>query len=129
MREAIRDKGRLEHMLDAIDRVLNYMVDKSFDDIPTDKIEYYGIVKNIEIIGEAAYKLSLDFKNSHTETPWSVIEKMRHVLVHDYYQIDENEIKYVIEDDLKPLRAQIERYLTETDWEKWEKLWKMHPQS
>ncbi len=120
MREAIRDKGRLEHMLDAIDRVLNYMLGKSFDDIPKDKIEYYGIVKNIEIVGEAAYKLSTDFKHTHTETPWTVIEKMRHVLVHDYYRIDESEIKYVIEDDLKPLRAQIEKYLTETDWLQWE---------
>ena len=53
MREPIRDKGRLEHMLIAIDRVLDYMKDKSFDDLPKDKIEYYGIVKNIEIVGEA----------------------------------------------------------------------------
>ena len=36
------------------------------------------------------------------------------------YQIDENEIKYVIEDDLLPLRTQIEKYLTETNWVEWE---------
>ncbi len=120
MREPIRDKGRLEHMLSAIDRVLDYMKDKSFDDLPKDKIEYYGIVKNIEIVGEAAYKMTTQFKDSHVSTPWKVIEKMRHVLVHDYYQIDENEIRYVIEDDLRPLREQIEKYLTETNWEQWE---------
>ena len=120
MREPIRDKGRLEHMLSAIDRVLDYMEDKSFDDLPKDKIEYYGIVKNIEIVGEAAYKLTTLFKDSHAATPWKVIEKMRHVLVHDYYQIDETEIKYVIEDDLRPLREQLEKYLTETNWEQWE---------
>lgn len=80
-------------MLSAIDRVLDFMKDKSFDDLPKDKIEYYGLVKNIEIVGEAAYKLSTQFKDSHTATPWRVIEKMRHVLVHDYYQIDESEIK------------------------------------
>ena len=93
---------------------------KSFDDLPKDKIEYYGIVKNIEIVGEAAYKMTTQFKDSHVSTPWKVIEKMRHVLVHDYYQIDENEIRYVIEDDLRPLREQIEKYLTETNWEQWE---------
>ena len=101
MREPVRDKGRLEHMLDAIDRVLNFMEDKSFDDLSKDKIEYYGLVKCIEIVGEAAYKLSLDFKQANVSTPWAVIEKMRHVLVHDYYMIDENEVKYVIEDDLE----------------------------
>lgn len=121
MREPVRDKGRLEHMLDAIDRVLNYMEGKSLDELSKDKIEYYGIVKCIEIVGEAAYKLSSDFKQTNPSTPWSVIEKMRHVLVHDYYMIDENEVKYVIEDDLRPLRNQIEKYLTETDWEQWEK--------
>ena len=121
MREPVRDKGRLEHMLDAIDRVLNFMEDKSFDDLSKDKIEYYGLVKCIEIVGEAAYKLSLDFKQANASTPWAVIEKMRHVLVHDYYMIDENEVKYVIEDDLRPLRDQIEKYLAETAWEQWEK--------
>ena len=120
MREPIRDKGRLEHMAAAIDRVLEFMTDKSFDDLPKDKIEYYGIVKNIEIVGEAAYKLSPQFKETHASTPWSVIEKMRHVLVHDYYKIDEDEVKYVIEDDLRPLRTQIAQYLTETNWEQWE---------
>ena len=108
-------------MLDAIDRVLNFMEDKQFDDLSKDKIEYYGLVKCIEIVGEAAYKLSLDFKQANASTPWAVIEKMRHVLVHDYYMIDENEVKYVIEDDLRPLRDQIEKYLAETDWEQWEK--------
>ena len=107
-------------MAAAIDRVLEFMTDKSFDDLPKDKIEYYGIVKNIEIVGEAAYKLSPQFKEAHASTPWSVIEKMRHVLVHEYYKIDENEVKYVIEDDLRPLRNQIAQYLTETNWEQWE---------
>ncbi len=60
-------------------------------------------------------KLSSEFKKANPETPWSVIEKMRHVLVHDYYQIDEKEVEYVIEDDLPPLRAQIEQYIEETD--------------
>jgi uncharacterized protein with HEPN domain len=120
MRERVRDKGRLEHMLNAIDRVLGYMEGKSFDDLPKDKIEYYGIVKCIEIVGEAAYKLSKEFKMSNSSTPWNVIEKMRHVLVHDYYMIDENEVKYVIEDDLRPLREQIAKYIKETDWEQWE---------
>ena len=82
---------------------------------------FYGIVKNIEIIGEATYKLTKAFRKYHPETPWDRIEKMRHVLVHDYFQIDENEVLYVIEDDLHVLREQVARYLTEVDWEDWEK--------
>ncbi len=121
MREPVRDKGRLEHMKTAIERVLNFVKEKSMDDLSETTIEYYGIVKCIEIVGEAAYKLSPLFKDSHPNTPWSVIEKMRHVLVHDYYQIEKNEVKYVVEDDLRPLCEQITRYLSDTNWEEWEK--------
>ena len=46
---------------------------------------------------------------------------MRHVLIHDYFQIDENAVFYVIQDDLPPLREQVNRYLTETNWEEWAK--------
>lgn len=121
MREPIRDKGRLEHMKNAIERVLNFMEDRSMDDLSETAIEYYGIVKCIEIVGEAAYKLTPLFKDAHPDTPWNVIEKMRHVLVHDYYQIEKNEVKYVVEDDLRPLYEQITRYLSVTNWEEWEK--------
>lgn len=121
MREPVKDKSRLEHIAQAIKRVLDFMANKSFDELSKDKLEYYGIVKCIEIVGEATYKLTPKFKETHPETPWNVIEKMRHVLVHDYYQIDENEIKYVIEDDLQPLLKQILRYLSEINWEEWER--------
>ena len=40
MREPIRDKGRLEHIVEAIERVLSFMADKSFDELSKDKLEY-----------------------------------------------------------------------------------------
>ena len=46
---------------------------------------------------------------------------MRHVLVHDYYQIDPDAVLKVIQEDLIPLREQIATYLSETDWDEWEK--------
>jgi uncharacterized protein with HEPN domain len=104
----------------AIDRVMNYMEGKSLDDLAEGSIAYYGIVKNIEIIGEAAYNLTNAFRNSHKETPWKSVMSMRNILVHDYYKIKESQIRYVIEDDLTPLFEQVIRYLNETDWSEWE---------
>lgn len=46
---------------------------------------------------------------------------MRHVLVHDYYQINFQEIWKVISEDLRPLREQVVAYISDTDWEAWEK--------
>lgn len=121
MRESIKDRNRLEHILEAIDRILENTKGSTLDKISTNDMFYYGIVKNIEIVGEAANHLTKAFLDSHPETPWMAIMGMRHILVHDYYRIDENEIRYVIEDNLRPLREQIVKYLSETNWEEWEK--------
>ena len=120
MREPLRDRGRLEHILETIDRLLNRTEGLTLEDLRRDAIFYYGVVKHIEIVGEAAYKLSLAFREAHPETPWKKIIAMRHVLVHDYYQISDSEVLYVIEDNLRPLREQIAHYLSDTNWEQWE---------
>ena len=70
--------------MDAIGNVEEFLQGKDFESLLNDKILYYAVVKNVEIVGEAAYMLSLDFKAEHTDTPWDQIEKMRHVLVHGY---------------------------------------------
>ena len=121
MRETVRDRDRLEHIVEAIDRILAFADGKSQDELDADSLSYYGIVKNIEIIGEAAYKLTHAFCRQHPDTPWKSITRMRHVLVHDYYQIKPSEVWKVITEDLHPLREQVAGYLHETDWEDWEK--------
>ena len=121
MREHVRDRERLEHIVEAIDRILEFAEGKTKEELEADNLRYYGVVKNIEIVGEAAYKLTNAFCRQHPETPWKHITRMRHVLVHDYYQINPIEVWKVINEDLHSLRDKIYRYLTETDWESWEK--------
>ena len=121
MRELVRDRDRLEHIVEAIDRILEFATNRTKEEVEADNLKYYGIVKNIEIIGEATYKLTHAFCRQHPETPWEFIAKMRHVLVHDYYQIDSEQVWNVIQKDLSPLRKQVEAYLINVDWEEWEK--------
>ena len=121
MRENVRDRDRLEHIVEAIDRILAFADGKTKEELEADDLKYYGIVKNIEIIGEATYMLTRAFCAQHAETPWEFIAKMRHVLVHDYYQINPSEVWAVIQDDLRPLREQVAEYLADTDWDEWEK--------
>lgn len=120
MREPIRDRTRLEHIKEAIDRILDNTKGLSLDQLGNNVLIYYGVVKNIEIIGEAAYNLTAAYRDSHPETPRKDVMRMRNVLVHDYYKINESEVRYVIEDNLTPLLNQVNRYLAETDWEEWE---------
>ena len=65
----------------------------------------------MEIIGEAAYMLSLDFKDQHPQVEWEQIVRMRHVLVHGYYQISLALVWSVIQDDLVELKPLIEQFL------------------
>ncbi len=120
MREPIKDKIRLEHIHDAINNVLSFTNGKTLDQIENDKILYFAVVKNIEIIGEAAYHLTKAFCQEHPETEWQGIMRMRNVLVHDYYQINLQTVWAIIQYDLPILQEQINRYLIETDWTAWE---------
>ncbi len=115
MREAIRDKSRLVHMLGAIDNVHKYSAGMNRKELETNTMAFHAIVYNIQIIGEAAYMLTKEFKLSHTEVEWRLIEGMRHVIVHDYYQVSVNEVWVVKQKDLQPLRQQIEAYLTQME--------------
>lgn len=120
MREPLKDKNRLEHILDAIDTINNRVEGMTFNDFVADKILFGGIVYHTMIIGEAAYKLSKEFVSSHPDTKWQAIADMRHHLVHGYYQVDATIVWVVIQKNLKPLREQVLKYLTETDWKTWE---------
>lgn len=87
MREPDRDPGRLSDIIQAADNIIAFTEGHSIEELMEDKLRYFAVMKNIEIIGEAAYMLSLKFKEEHSDIPWSDIISMRHVLVHGYAAI------------------------------------------
>ena len=88
MREPLRDKERLNHILEAINTILERAEGMTYDALIADKIQFGGIVYYTMIIGEASYNLSRSFVAAHPEVPWQDITDMRHHLVHGYYQVD-----------------------------------------
>lgn len=94
-------------MIEAIDNILEFVKDKTFDDYKKDKILKFAIIKNLEIIGEAAYLLTNEFKTQYSYIEWNDMIGMRHILVHGYYQIKDDIIWATIETDLKPLRSDL----------------------
>ena len=122
MRERARDKGRLEDILEYSDNVTMLIDGHTLATFVADKGTYYSVMKNVEIVGEAAYMLSKAFKKSHPATPWKVVQGMRHVLVHDYATIDDKELYNTAVNGIPELRKQVEAYLAETDWQAWETL-------
>lgn len=111
MREKIKDKTRLLHMIEGIDNIMEFKKGVDYESFVNNKLLKFGIFYNVAVIGEAAYKLTKDFTESHSDVPWRAIINMRHVLVHGYYQIDPEILWETINNDLPPLREAINRYL------------------
>ena len=111
MREANKNIIRLEHIVQAIERIKRYTLGKRFDDLVKDDMMYYAVVKNIEIIGEAANLLTNEFKSEHPDTQWKLITGMRNYIVHEYFQVDNTVIWDVIQNELPYVEAQIKDYL------------------
>lgn len=61
MREPIRDRARLEHMLEAVDNIEEFTNGITLDELSNNKILFHAVVHNIQVIGEAAYKVTKDF--------------------------------------------------------------------
>lgn len=83
MRERLRDSARLEHIIVAINNIQESIEGKTQEDLEQNKMLFFAIVKNIEIIGEAANNLTKDLRVMHSEVDWEGMTGMRHVLVHD----------------------------------------------
>jgi uncharacterized protein with HEPN domain/predicted nucleotidyltransferase len=103
-----RDRDRLLDIIEAIDRVHRYAPNlESLRDYGVESI----LVRNIQNIGEAASKLSEDFRQNHPEITWTEIIAMRHRIVHGYFDIDMEKVKHALESALPSLRRSIQLIL------------------
>ena len=113
MREKPKDGSRLLHIIEAIDNIVEFTQNVDFDSYKGNKILRFAVIKNLEIIGEAAYLLTKEFRSAHPEIEWTVIIGMRHVLVHGYYQVRDEIVWATIKQELLPLKEQVENILKE----------------
>lgn len=100
-------------MLDAINDIISNKDTYTLEQAKANPIIYYGFVKEVEIIGEAVYMLTKEYRSLHTEIEWDVIEHMRHVLVHGYYTIDLDQLWDTIQNDIPELKAKIDKLIKE----------------
>lgn len=113
MREPERDLSRLKDILSAISCVEEYTKNLNETQLKNDKLHLHATIYNVQIIGEAIYKLTTEFKQGHPETPWHLIEKMRHILVHDYFRINLDILWIVVTEDIPLLKEQVIHYLSD----------------
>jgi uncharacterized protein with HEPN domain len=82
------DRIRLRHMLDAATEALRFVANRQKRDLASDRQFALALIKEIEIIGEAASRISAEIKEHSPEIPWAAIIGMRNRLIHAYADVD-----------------------------------------
>ncbi|HPR16706.1 MAG TPA: DUF86 domain-containing protein [Candidatus Cloacimonadota bacterium] len=105
------DKIRIQHILDEIDNIQTFIGNVSYQEFIHDKKTVNAIIRSIEIIGEAASKISDDYKSNHSEIPWKQIVGMRNHLIHVYFDVDYQTLWQTVKSDIPDLKLLISNLL------------------
>ena len=99
-----RDNVLLIHdMIESVQKLMTYTRDMSFDQFKSDSKTVDAVIRNFEVIGEAANRLTENYKNNNPEIEWSHLRGFRNRIVHEYFGIDLEIVWHIIEENLPEL--------------------------
>lgn len=102
---------RLHHIVEAAENVLNFIRGVTEEDFVNNYEKQAAVIRQFEIIGEAANRLTPDFKDLHPEIDWSKVIGMRHKMIHDYFDVDIKIVWTTSCDDIPALKTAVEHIL------------------
>jgi uncharacterized protein with HEPN domain len=103
------DLVRLRHMLEAAEIAFHSAQDRSRTDLDEDPVWMWGLVKCIEIVGEAANHVSAATQTEYPQIPWPLIVGMRNRLVHVYFDLDRDRLWDTLTVDLPMLITELKK--------------------
>jgi len=103
-----RDIAYIWDMLDAAKAISEFVRNKAFHDYLNDRLLRGGVERNLEIIGEAAGKVSKSFREANPDVPWTKIISQRNVLIHEYGEIEHELIWKVVTIHIPELIAKLQ---------------------
>jgi len=105
------DIVRLQHMLEHAREAVAMIESKDRTNLQRERMLELSLIRLIEVVGEAAARVTPEGQEKYPSIPWSQVVSMRNRLIHGYDQVDLNILWDTIEDDLPPLIAEIEKIL------------------
>ena len=108
-----RDRVSLQDIIEQIHTIQQYVEGYSLESFLSDTIRQDAVIRRFEIIGEAATRLSDDFRASHPEVNWLDIRDMRNFLSQADNAVDLTIVWKTVQEDLAPLLLTVERILAE----------------
>ncbi len=102
-------------MLGAARRAVELSRDKEVRSLDTDSETALALARLLEILGEAANRVSSELRSRHPEVPWRDISDTRNRVIHEYFDVDMDVIQSIVEDDLPPLARRLKTILEELE--------------
>lgn len=107
------DRIRLQHMVDAGREAIGFASGQTRTDLDSNRMLLLSLVKSVEILGEAANKISDEIRNQYPDFPWREMVTMRNRLIHGYFDINLDIVWQTVVTELPPLIAALESILSE----------------
>ena len=104
-----KDKAYILHILDEINNIEQFLLDKDFDSFVVDIKTGKAVERSLDIIGEAAKNLSEEFKEKTKEIPWRNVAGLRDKIIHHYFDVDHEVIWEIIQTDLPKLKQALNK--------------------
>ncbi|MFP5082172.1 DUF86 domain-containing protein [Pedobacter sp. JCM 36344] len=111
MKGRLGDKVRLQHILNAINEIENYLDSVTFEQFHMNSEKRFATIKQLEIIGEASNAISDELKSLNDEIPWKPIIGFRNMAIHEYFGINLQLVWEITDNDLPPLKEKMQTLL------------------
>lgn len=104
------DLARVRHMYDSAKAIQSFLAGKSREDL-NDRLLFSGIIRELEILGEAAASISSKTKEEHSELPWKRMIGMRNRLIHAYFDVDQDVVWKTATESIPAIVEQLENLI------------------
>lgn len=104
---------RLQHMLDAAREAGTLVAGQSRTDFDGDRTLRLALVRLLEVVGEAASRVPVDYRDEHPEIPWFGVVGLRNRLIHGYDDVDYDIVWRILTEDMPPLVAVLAEAIAE----------------
>jgi len=101
-------KFRIEDIIEALDRIFHYVKDLNYDAWMKDQKTIDAVIRNLEIIGEAAANVPREIQDLYVDIPWYQMKGMRNILIHEYFGVDNDVLWNTIQKDLPVLKEKLQ---------------------
>ena len=105
----------LADILDSCEAIIEYVSGRTFEEFCKDRKTYSAVIREFEIIGEAAGKLPDVLKQKRSDVEWQDIKDFRNLLIHEYFGVDLEVVWKVVKEDLPGLMDAVKEFMAGAD--------------